>query len=343
MTEESNGPDGPKRFRSPPYPSLSLPKAIERAKQLYAKALHHAVGPNVLADAWEYGIKSSGLTTTAAALGQYDLLFASGSGDKRKYKLTDHAVRIIRDADPNSEKRQLAIQRAAMQPSIHRELWGKYLTAAGVHEIVVKNYLTLDRADEGKAPFSDAAADDIIRVYKDTIAFAGIGQSDTMSGSDGDKDDNDAEVDTPQGSASEPEAKPPAPKDAPSPTDQRREIKMMSGERELTAGLLSKNANFRLIVNGQVGVEEIERLIAKLEIDKEILADETVIMPMMGGQKALPVKATRLSGGRYRLTGNIEATADREQWDFRGPVVACKEGDADGMSGLIVVGNAPTQ
>jgi hypothetical protein len=47
----------------------------------------------------------------------------------------------------------------------------------------------------------------------------------------------------------------------------------MENERELTTGLLSKDASFRLIVNGPVGVREIDRLIRKLEIDKEILAD----------------------------------------------------------------------
>lgn len=47
----------------------------------------------------------------------------------------------------------------------------------------------------------------------------------------------------------------------------------MANERELTTGLLSKDSSFRLIVSGQIGVKEIERLIAKLEIDKEILAD----------------------------------------------------------------------
>ena len=47
----------------------------------------------------------------------------------------------------------------------------------------------------------------------------------------------------------------------------------MTGERELTTGLLSKDANFRLIVSGTVGVKEIERLIAKLNLDKEILAE----------------------------------------------------------------------
>ena len=48
----------------------------------------------------------------------------------------------------------------------------------------------------------------------------------------------------------------------------------MTGERELTKGILAKDANFRLIVNGNIGVKEIERLIQKLEIDKDILADQ---------------------------------------------------------------------
>jgi hypothetical protein len=37
---------------------------------------------------------------------------------------------------------------------------------------------------------------------------------------------------------------------------------------------LYKDASFRLIVSGNIGVKEIERLIQKLEIDKEILADQ---------------------------------------------------------------------
>ena len=42
----------------------------------------------------------------------------------------------------------------------------------------------------------------------------------------------------------------------------------MAGERELTTRLLAKEASFRLIVSGKIGVKEIERLIQKLEIDK---------------------------------------------------------------------------
>jgi hypothetical protein len=49
---------------------------------------------------------------------------------------------------------------------------------------------------------------------------------------------------------------------------------LMPEERRLTTGLLAKNASFRLIVTGEIGTKEIDRLIAKLQIDKEILAEQ---------------------------------------------------------------------
>jgi hypothetical protein len=36
----------------------------------------------------------------------------------------------------------------------------------------------------------------------------------------------------------------------------------------------SKDANFRSMASGPVGVTEIERLIQKLQLDREILADQ---------------------------------------------------------------------
>jgi hypothetical protein len=64
----------------------------------------------------------------------------------------------------------------------------------------------------------------------------------------------------------------------------------MEGERELTTGLLSKDANFRLIVSGKVGEKEIDRLIRKLQLDKEILADagEIEVTPKMIKAGAVP-------------------------------------------------------
>lgn len=49
---------------------------------------------------------------------------------------------------------------------------------------------------------------------------------------------------------------------------------MEAQERILKTGMLSKGSSFRLIVDGRIGVKEIDRLIKQLELDKEILADE---------------------------------------------------------------------
>jgi hypothetical protein len=59
----------------------------------------------------------------------------------------------------------------------------------------------------------------------------------------------------------------------------QKEIKIMAGERELTTGLLAKDASFRLIVTGKIGAKEIDRLIAKLQLDKEILAEPDERLP----------------------------------------------------------------
>jgi hypothetical protein len=273
MTETPIADGGPKRFRSPPYPSIDLAKALERAHQLHGKALHHPVQSNVLADAWSYGIKSSGLWATAAALIQYGLMTDQGSGPTRRFQLTDTAIRILRDADPNSTKRWEAIKRAALSPAIFAEVHQSFGNGDGLSDAVIRNFLTLDRHEAGKAAYSDVAAADLMRAYKATITYAGLADSDTLPADVEDKAGE--EIDPPTSEIDPPEApargKRPSPPPPPPGSNKRSEL--MAGERELTAGLLSKGASFRLIVNGQIGVKEIDRLIAKLNLDKEILAE----------------------------------------------------------------------
>lgn len=279
MTDEIDADDGTKRFRSPPYPTTNLARALDRAKALYAKALHHQVSIAVLADAWKYGTKSSGLSATTATLIQFGLLVGHGTGPKRRYALSEAGMRLVRDNDPLSEKRRSALEKVALSPAVYQELWESFGAAAEVSDVVLRNFLTIDRLESGKAPFSDQAANDIIQSYKETIGFAGIAAE--AAGSDDDEEAPEAEF------RSEPTM---AGATAPSPAPERSGLTFYDiaarpdrpvtsavqdrrGERELVAGLLSKEASFRVVVQGVVGVKEIERLIRKLELDKEILAD----------------------------------------------------------------------
>jgi hypothetical protein len=190
-----------RRFRSPPYPSISLNKAIERTRELYSKALHHSVGVAVLSDAWGYGTKSSGLWATAAALLHFNLLSDEGTGDKRKFKITEAAIRIVRDADPNSAKRREAIERSALTPKIFAELWARFGTSPEVSDMVLKSYLTLDRGENGEATYSDNAADAVLDVYKQTIAFAGLQSGPNITHDQKDKSGPKNELLTPQNRA----------------------------------------------------------------------------------------------------------------------------------------------
>lgn len=264
-----DAPNGKPRHRSPPYPSIDLAKAVERAKQVHSKAMHYSTGAPVLADAWGYGEKSSGLWATAAALLHYGLLRDEGTGPKRKFTLTDTAIRIIKDADPASDKRRSAVRRAAVMPTIHAELLERFGSDPAISDILLRNYLTLDRGDEGKATFSEQAADDVIRIYKSTMAYAGISDSDTLpvdqqeTGDEGDSGIPDDEV------ASNATPEPPPSK----PVVKSKGTILMDGERILQDGILSRDATYRIVVSGRIGAREIERLIAKLELDKEILAE----------------------------------------------------------------------
>lgn len=178
MTEKADEKksDKPPRFRSAPYPAITLPKAIERAAVMYEKALHHSVPVSVPAEAWGYTIKSSGLFATVAALKQYGLILDEGSGDKRRFRLSDDALRISKDPDPASDKRVAAIHRAALAPPIYKELWEKFgsPSASGTMDMVLKTHLTLDRADEGHAVYSGRAADDIISGYQKSVSYSGL-------------------------------------------------------------------------------------------------------------------------------------------------------------------------
>lgn len=176
MSDEA--PAKKKRFRSPPYPSFDLGRAVERVTLLDKVAQHHEVGVGVLSEAW--GMKSADgqVWRSAAALIQYGLVTDSGTGKTRKFKITDPARRIVRDPNPDSEKRGSALKSAALLPTIHNTLWERFGAVNEVSDSVIKAYLTLDRLDEGETPYSVSAADEVISSYRKSLEFADLTNAD---------------------------------------------------------------------------------------------------------------------------------------------------------------------
>lgn len=166
------------RFRSPPFPYIGLGKAVTKAEQLYNAVRHHSAALPAAAKAWETGPKSSATAQSAGALIQYGLLEDEGSGPSRKLKLTPLALKIVMDKRPGSKERAEALKEAALSPKTFAELFEQYGTARDIDDMLLIHSLTGERLQQGKAPYSEDSAADVVRVYRDSLDYAGLTDSD---------------------------------------------------------------------------------------------------------------------------------------------------------------------
>lgn len=243
-----------KRDRSPAFPQIPLSEAVDRLAAFERYFGRHPAPLKTAGAAWN--LKQFG--DILAALKYFGFIDYAGPADNRTVVITDEGRNLLR-AQQESVRREI-IQKAALKPKEIAKFWADW-GADRPPDPVCLDALVLRNG------YSQRGAPLFLRSYDATIAFAGLGGPDRIA------PDSVEAQDTP----GEPEAENPPPPPHPAvrkPPPPARGVAIMEGERELTTGLLSKDANFRLIVSGPVGVREIERLIRKLELDKEILADE---------------------------------------------------------------------
>src|SRR5579863_3947203 len=104
------------RDRSPPFPFIPLERAIGRAREFEASYRRSAGRLANVLGVWGYTAKSSGGFQTMAALKAFGLMEDEGTGAERKFKLTDLALRILKDERPG--KREEGIKEAALKPKL---------------------------------------------------------------------------------------------------------------------------------------------------------------------------------------------------------------------------------
>lgn len=73
--------------RSPPFPFISLDRAIQRTQELHDYSKGHAIRVQTAMTAWKYNPKSSGGLQTVGALKGYGLIVDIGIGDEKRFKL----------------------------------------------------------------------------------------------------------------------------------------------------------------------------------------------------------------------------------------------------------------
>lgn len=248
----------PKRERSPGYPFISLKAAIERLVQWEGTFGRHPTPADKAGIAWKIKETSSQAMQTLAALKAYGLVQYKGEGLKREVSLSDDARTYLR-AQQDSIKQEV-LKRAALKPKAFATYWSEWREDRPPDAVCMDRLILIDG-------FSHAGAKTFLRVYDETIAYAGlVGPDKADANTEQAADKAIASVETMEQATNKGQLTaftfmPP---------------NMLEGaqEREWLRGPLSKATSYRLLVNGELGPREIGKLIRLLEAQKAVLDDD---------------------------------------------------------------------
>lgn len=176
MTDTMSTTDSHKaaKPRSPNFPAIPLDAAVQLVERVY-KAENTGFAPVrvIVTKHWGFAEKSSAWKIRMAAVTSFGLFEAKGEGDAKEVRISDLAKRILLDRVPGSQERLAALRKAALRPSIYkdiRERWGAQLGS----DATLETYLVRDRG------FTDAAARVVLEGYKKTIAYAEMDRADSI-------------------------------------------------------------------------------------------------------------------------------------------------------------------
>jgi hypothetical protein len=149
-----------KKVRSPSYPTLSLPEALDRARTLYKKEHRAEIHPKMAVSYWGYVPSSSGGRLIRKALEAFGLLEGNGM-----VRISDKAHRLL--IDESGPERDRLLAETALLPPLHAKLWERYRASPpSPRELRLKLIL-----DDG---FNENAVDGFIQNYLKTLDFAGL-------------------------------------------------------------------------------------------------------------------------------------------------------------------------
>ena len=167
--DQPPAPLSKKKERSPSFPFITLTKALERARLIYNAAKRHEARLIDLSDALNNGPKSSGTIQTVAALMAFGLLEDSGSGENRKFKISDLAFKALEDQRPGA--RDSALSEAALKPSLVAEFADRWKEGRPNDTMCVSEL----RFERG---FTEEGAKTFLRVFDDAISYTALHASD---------------------------------------------------------------------------------------------------------------------------------------------------------------------
>jgi hypothetical protein len=143
-----------KRIRSPNYPALSLPEAIDKVTALYRAHHTHPAPREIAVRGMGYNTLNGASATAISALHKYGLLDRVGD----QVKISDRALRILHPE--SAAERKAAISEAAGEPTLFGELAERFPGRMPSDELL-RNYLI-------RRGFAPGAVTAVITAYQET-------------------------------------------------------------------------------------------------------------------------------------------------------------------------------
>jgi hypothetical protein len=149
-------------------PHIGLEDAIDKARVLWKKAKRSPI--LVATAATHLGCKPTSSTPTLflAALKKFGLIQDEGTHAGRQIKLSELGYQIVADVRDSSPDRDKLIQQAALLPKPFRKLWEQHGHDLPDDKTLLTHLMLEER-------YSQDAARLLIRVYRSTISYAGLG------------------------------------------------------------------------------------------------------------------------------------------------------------------------
>jgi len=248
--------------RSPRYPGLSLPEAISAVDKIYQEEGRSGVSAEVAMQHMGFKGRSGASLKVLSALRKYGLVDDIGFNE---VKTSQRAVTILANKGiEQSQDRDCAVLDALFSVDLFAYLYDKVGQSPSEKNLAAQletQGFTKDGAL--KAARSYRASMEYASPYLAKREFAAHTPDASHLGQDS----------IARGQPTIPSYAVEAASNAGQSSPTKPAPELRENERELISGLLSRDASFRILVKGTIGPSEIDRLIQKLTIDREILAD----------------------------------------------------------------------
>ena len=173
MTENTVKTSG-RRERSPPFPAFPLEAALKRLVAFESHFKRSPGRPNNIGAAWGLDAKPY-IHRISAALRYFGLLDYHGLGKDREIVISDEGRKYLRAQQ--EQVRQRLIQEAALRPKQISLFWDEWGDDRPSDDVCLDDLMFKHR-------FSEVGAKDFLKVYDETISFAGLHKSDRLSAED---------------------------------------------------------------------------------------------------------------------------------------------------------------